>query len=131
MTHMQFDSVTLYHSGRRAVMGAVLFSEKNSEYAIQFVGQDRLPASMVRFLWQQVDDAIEKPDMLRGLYMPTYEQTDAYGEVGKRAAAIAVPVVSAHRWETGTDVIYSKGWAMGRLVLSKAMRLPRRFGRVI
>ena len=68
MTHMQFDSVTLFNSGRRAVMGAVLYSEKNSEYAIQFVGQDRLPASMVRFLWQQVDDAIEKPDMLRAVH---------------------------------------------------------------
>ena len=50
-------------------------------------GQDRLPASMVRFLWQQVDDAIEKPDMLRGLYMPTHEQTDAYGEVANALAA--------------------------------------------
>ena len=127
MTHMQFDSVTLYNAGRRAVMGAVLFSEKNSEYAIQFVGQDRLPASMVRFLWQQVDDAIEKPDMLRGLYMPTHEQTDASGEVANALAAIDVPVVSAHRWETGTDVIYSKGWAMGRLVFVEGSEIASAF----
>ena len=127
MTHMQFDSVTLYHAGRRAVMGAVLFSEKNSEYAIQFVGQDRLPASMVRFLWQQVDDAIEKPDMLRGLYMPTHEQTDASGEVANALAAIDVPVVSAHRWETGSDVIYSKGWAIGRLVFVEGSEIASAF----
>ena len=115
-THMRFDSVTLYNAGRRAVMGAVLFSEKNSEYTIQFVGQDRLPAPMVRFLWQQVDSAIDKPESLRGLYMPTHEQTDFSGEVAEALAGIDVPVVSAHRWETGSDVIYSKGWAMGRLV---------------
>ena len=127
MTHMQFDSVTLYHAGRRAVMGAVLFSEKNSEYAIQFVGQDRLPASMVRCLWQQVDDAIEKPDMLRGLYMPTHEQTDASGEVANALAAIDVPVVSAHRWETGSDVIYSKGWAIGRLVFVEGSEIASAF----
>ena len=127
MTHMQFDTVTLYHAGRRAVMGAVLFSEKNSEYAIQFVGQDRLPASMVRFLWQQVDDAIEKPDMLRGLYMPTHEQTDASGEVANALAAIDVPVVSAHRWETGSDVIYSKGWAIGRLVFVEGSEIASAF----
>ena len=127
MTHMQFDSVTLYHAGRRAVRGAVLFSEKNSEYAIQFVGQDRLPASMVRFLWQQVDDAIEKPDMLRGLYMPTHEQTDASGEVANALAAIDVPVVSAHRWETGSDVIYSKGWAIGRLVFVEGSEIASAF----
>ena len=127
MTHMQFDSVTLFNSGRRAVMGAVLYSEKNSEYAIQFVGQDRLPASMVRFLWQQVDDAIEKPATLRGLYMPTHEQTDAYGEVESALAAIDVPVVSAHRWETGTDVVYSKGWAMGRLVFVEGSEIASAF----
>ena len=127
MTHMQFDSVTLFNSGRRAVMGAVLYSEKNSEYAIQFVGQDRLPASMVRFLWQQVDDAIEKPSTLRGLYMPTHEQTDAYGEVESALAAIDVPVVSAHRWETGTDVVYSKGWAMGRLVFVEGSEIASAF----
>ena len=127
MTHMQFDSVTLFNPGRRAVMGAVLYSEKNSEYAIQFVGQDRLPASMVRFLWQQVDDAIEKPATLRGLYMPTHEQTDAYGEVESALAAIDVPVVSAHRWETGTDVVYSKGWAMGSLVFVEGSEIASAF----
>ena len=30
MTHMEFDGATLYHAGRRAVMGAVLFSENNT-----------------------------------------------------------------------------------------------------
>jgi len=127
MTHMQFDSVTLYNAGRRAVMGTVLFSEKNSEYAIQFVGQDRLPAPMVRFLWQLVDTFIDKPDSLRGLYMPTYEQTDANGEVANVFAAIDVPVVSVHRWETGSDVIYSKGWALGRLVFVEGSEIASAF----
>ena len=126
-THMRFDSVTLYNAGRRAVMGAVLFSEKNSEYAIQFVGQDRLPAPMVRFLWQQVDGAIEKPESLRGLYMPTHEQTDFSGEVSEALAKIDVPVVSALRWETGSDVVYSKGWAMGRLVFVEGIEIASAF----
>ena len=116
MTHMKFDGATLYHAGRRAVMGAVLFSEKNSEYAIQLVGQDKFPAPMVRFLWQLVDGALDKPERLRGLYMPTYEQADGSGAVAEALAQHDVPVVSAQRWETGTDAIYSFGWAMGRLV---------------
>ncbi|MED6313522.1 MAG: PEP/pyruvate-binding domain-containing protein, partial [Verrucomicrobiota bacterium] len=127
MTHMQFDGVTLYTAGRRAVIGAVLFSEKNSEYGIQFVGQDRLPAPMVRFLWQLVDNAIDKPNTLRGLYTPTHEQSDVTGEVSIALAAIDVPVVSAHRWETGSDVVYSKGWAMGRLVFVEKSEIASAF----
>lgn len=127
MTHMQFDSVTLYHAGRRSVMGAVLFSEKFDEYAIQFVGQDRLPAPMVSFLWQTVDGAIAKPETLRGLYMPTFEQADPGDEVATALGRIDVPVVSAQRWETGSDVVYSLGWAMGRLVFVEGSEIAAAF----
>ena len=127
MTHMAFDGVTLYHAGRRAVMGAVLFSEKNSEYAIQLVGQDKLPAPMVRFIYQLVDGEIDKPGTLRGLYMPTYEQADGSGEVAEYLAQRDVPVVSAQRWETGSDAIYSFGWAMGRLVFVKGDKITAAF----
>ncbi|MDP7049761.1 MAG: hypothetical protein QF721_09935, partial [Verrucomicrobiota bacterium] len=119
MTHMEFEGATLFHTGRRAVMGAVLYSEKNSEYAIQLIGQDKFPAPMVSFIWRLVDGAIDKPETLRGLYMPTYEQADASGEVAEALARQDVPVVSAQRWETGSDAIYSYGWAMGRLVFVK------------
>ena len=127
MTHMEFDGVTLYHAGRRAVMGAVLFSEKNSEYAIQLVGQARLPAAMVSFLWHLVDGAIEKPGELMGLYMPTYEQADSSGAVAEYLAQRNVPVVSAQRWETGSDAIYSFGSAMGRLVFVKGDKITGAF----
>ena len=127
MTHMEFDGATLYHAARRAVMGAVLFSEKNSEYAIQLVGQDKFPAPMVRFLWQLVDGAIEKPETLRGLYMPTFEQQDASGAVAETLARFDVPVVSAQHWETGVDAIYSYGWAMGRLVFVKGDKITGAF----
>ena len=127
MTHMAFDGVTLYHAGRRAVMGAVLFSEKNSEYAIQLVGQDKLPAPMVRFIYQLVDGEIDKPGTLRGLYMPTYEQADGSGAVAEYLAQRNVPVVSAQRWETGSDAIYSFGWAMGRLVFIKGDKITEAF----
>jgi hypothetical protein len=127
MTHMAFDGVTLYHAGRRAVMGAVLFSEKNSEYAIQLVGQDMLPAPMVHFIYQLVDGEIDKPGTLRGLYMPTYEQADGSGEVAEYLAQYNVPVVSAQRWETGSDAIYSFGWAMGRLVFVEGDKITAAF----
>ncbi|MDP7178680.1 MAG: hypothetical protein QF749_10335, partial [Verrucomicrobiota bacterium] len=127
MTHMEFDGVTLYHAARRAVMGAVLFSEKNSEYAIQLIGQDKLPAPMVRFIYQLVDGEIDKPGTLRGLYMPTYEQADGSGEVAEYLAQRDVPVVSAQRWETGSDAIYSFGWAMGRLVFVKGDKITAAF----
>ena len=127
MTRMEFDGATLYHAARRAVMGAVLFSEKNSEYAIQLVGQDKFPAPMVRFLWQLVDGAIEKPETLRGLYMPTFEQQDASGAVAETLARFDVPVVSAQHWETGVDAIYSYGWAMGRLVFVKGDKITGAF----
>ena len=127
MTHMKFDGATLYHAGRRAVMGAVLFSEKNSEYAIQLVGQDKFPVPMVRFLWHLVDGAIEKPGELMGLYMPTYEQADSTGAVAEYLAQRNVPVVSAQRWETGSDAIYAFGWAMGRLVFVKGGKITGAF----
>ena len=127
MTHMEFDGVTLYHGGRRAVMGAVLFSEKNSEYAIQLVGQDKFPAPMVRFLWRLVDAALDKPETLRGLYMPTFEQADASGAMAETLAQHDVPLVSAQRWETGSDAIYSYGWAMGRLVFVEGGKITAAF----
>ena len=127
MTHMEFDGATLYHADRRAVIGAVLFSEKNSEYAIQLVGQDRLPAAMVSFFWHLVDGAIEKPWELTGLYMPTYEQADGSGAVAEYLAQRNVPVVSAQRWETGSDAIYSIGWAMGQLVFIKGEKITEAF----
>ncbi|MBC8244989.1 MAG: hypothetical protein H8E20_11390 [Verrucomicrobia bacterium] len=127
MTHMAFDGATLYHAGRRAVVGAVLFSEKNSEYAIQLVGQDRFPAPMVAFLWQLVDGAIDKPEILRGLYMPTFEQADISGAVADALAQNDVPVVSAQPWETGSDAIYSHGWAMGRLVFVEGGNITAAF----
>ena len=127
MSHMEFDEASLFHAGRRAVIGAVLFSEKHGEYAIQFVGQDKLPAPMVSFLWRLVDGVIDKPDTLRGLYMPTYEQADASGGVGQALDQINVPLVSAQRWETGSDVVYSMGWAMGRLVFVEGSKISAAF----
>ncbi|MDG1892800.1 MAG: PEP/pyruvate-binding domain-containing protein [Verrucomicrobiota bacterium] len=119
MTHQEFDAATLFHSGRQAVMGAVLYSQKHHEYAIQFVSQDRLPAPMLAFLWQQVNASIAQgsdPGKMRGLYMPTHEQSDTDGSVARHLAAFNVPVVSAQHWETGTDAVYALGWTMGRLV---------------
>ena len=127
MSHMEFDEASLFHAGRLAVIGAVLFSEKHGEYAIQFVGQDKLPAPMVSFLWRLVDGVIDKPDTLRGLYMPTYEQADASGDVGQALDQIDVPLVSAQRWETGSDVVYSMGWAMGRLVFVEGSKISAAF----
>lgn len=127
MSHMEFDEASLFHAGRLAVIGAVLFSEKHGEYAIQFVGQDKLPAPMVSFLWRLVDGVIDKPDTLRGLYMPTHEQADASGVVGQALDQIDVPLVSAQRWETGSDVVYSMGWAMGRLVFVEGSKISAAF----
>ena len=126
-SHMEFDEASLFHASRLAVIGAVLFSEKHGEYAIQFVGQDKLPAPMVSFLWRLVDGVIDKPDTLRGLYMPTYEQADASGDVGQALDQIDVPLVSAQRWETGSDVVYSMGWAMGRLVFVEGSKISAAF----
>tara|TARA_B100000902_G_scaffold17719_1_gene21259 strand:- start:4950 stop:8177 length:3228 start_codon:yes stop_codon:yes gene_type:complete len=127
MSHMEFDGASLFHAGRRAIIGAVLFSEKHSEYAIQFVGQDKLPAPMVSFLWQLVDGVIDKPETLRGLYMPTYEQSGVSSEIAEALGQIDVPLVSALRWETGSDVVYSMGWAMGRLVFVEGSKISAAF----
>ena len=127
MTHMQFDDATLFHAGRRAILGALLFSEKHGEYAIQFVGQDKFPAQMVSFLWKLVDSSLDKPEELVGLYMPTYEQADTSGEVNNALKRIGVPVVSAQRWKKGSDAVYSLGWAMGRLVFVKGYEIAAAF----
>ena len=127
MSHMEFDEASLFHARRRAVIGAVLFSEKHGEYAIQFVGQDKLPAPMVSFLWRLVDGVIDKPETLQGLYMPTYEQADVSGDVGQALDKIDVPLVSAQRWKTGSDVVYSMGWALGRLVFVEGSKISAAF----
>ena len=104
------------------MMGPCFFWKKASTRSVRWAGSAAGIDGTVPLA--TVDDAIEKPDMCAAVHANP-EQTDASGEV--EAAAIDVPVVSAHRWETGSDVIYSKGWAIGRLVLWKAAKSRRRF----
>ncbi|SVD91634.1 uncharacterized protein METZ01_LOCUS444488, partial [marine metagenome] len=56
-----------------------------------------------------------------------YEQADDSGAVAETLARLDVPVVSVQRWETGSDAIYSFGWAMGRLVFVEGGEITSTF----
>ena len=97
------------------MIGAVLFSEKNSEYAIQLWGRIGC-----RHRWYDSFGnrwTMPSKNQPRRVYMPTHEQTDAYGEVESAGVDRCTGCVGASMGDEA-QCGYSKGWAMGRLVLS-------------
>jgi len=114
MSRQAFDAGTLYLENQCGIMGAVLLAEERAEYAIQFVGQDAYPRSMVRFLYGLVDDAIARPGNYTGLYMPAPEQVGLAEADRAYFARHNVRTASFARWTSGSG-IYSSGWAQGRL----------------
>jgi hypothetical protein len=129
-SYLEFDAATLYRSGQKAILGSVLYASKYQEYAIQFVGQDPLPAETVAYLYHLVDASISKPepkDQIKGFYMPTYEQSHLDPKSLDTLHRAGITIASPHRWESPGDAVYAFGWAMGRLTYVQADHIDQAY----
>ena len=108
----------------------MFYSSKHQEYAIQFVGQDALPAETVAFLYHLVDASIVKPEpltQLKGFYMPTYEQSRLDPRALQTLQQADISLASPLRWESPGDAVYAFGWAMGRLTYVHADQIDQAY----
>ena len=130
LSYLEFDAGTLYRSGQKAILGSVFYSSKHQEYAIQFVGQDALPAETVAFFYHLVDASIVKPEpltQLKGFYMPTYEQSHLDPRALHTLQQADISLASPLRWESPGDAVYAFGWAMGRLTYVQADQIDQAY----
>ena len=110
-----FNQRTLYHEGQEAILGSVIFAAGADEFGIEFVGEDRYPPEMIRFLYERVEGAIERPVSSRGFYLPVFAQASEAEASRSYFAERGIEVDSLLRWQS-SDAVYNEGWAVGRLV---------------
>ncbi len=122
MTPQQYDQVTLYAQGRRAVLGAVVLPPTGgypapmprAEYGIQFVGQDAYAPPEIVAMFNVVKAAVAAEPNVTAFYFPTYEQLAVAQANRQWFESQGIPVGSVSRWAEG-NAVYSSGWALGRL----------------
>jgi hypothetical protein len=117
----EFDRISLYQEGQKLILGAVITSPKGypvtstiPELGIQFVRHDAYTREEIAHLLDVVKATIVADPNVTMYYFPTYEQTDVAQNNLAWFAAQGIPVSSSDRWSRG-NVIYSGGWAFGRL----------------
>lgn len=109
-----FDLATLGNTGRIALLGAVIHDALTQSVYIQFVASQPLPPDMVRFLYEQVSNAITNPQNLPTYYLPTSLQqytTHTYSDYFEANGIAVSSTANLH----STNATYSTGWALGRL----------------
>jgi len=123
-----FDQQTLYHVGKVAILGGILFAPpapseggldlRPREIGVQLVAQDPLPTHVAIRMLRLVEGGLDVSDDRNRptiFYMPTFEQ-QASAELDRQAyEAAGFPLSSPARWVNG-NVCYAPGWAIGRLV---------------
>ncbi len=120
MTPEQFDQVTLYSEGRKAVLGAVIApavgipSSQPREYGIQLVGRDPYTKEEVAKWCAVVSRGILTQEPFTAFYFPTYEQRATAEADRAWLEAQGFAVSSSDRWAQG-DTCYSPGWTIGTL----------------
>ncbi len=122
LSHEDYDRATLYHQGKKAILGAVLFAPYihgsgpvQNEIGIQLASVDPLDPRVVTTVLALVRDAIDADAELATFYMPTFEQEPVARVSADHFAAEGFPLGSAARWSFG-DICYVEGWSIGRLV---------------
>lgn len=111
-----FDLVSLHHTNRQVVLGAVLLAPDPGvvEYGVQFVSLDPFsPAEIARW-FSLVKATIYSSNGAGAFYMPTFEQAEQARTNRAAFDALGVPVAGIERWLPG-DHCYSPGWALGTL----------------
>ncbi|WP_050430880.1 PEP/pyruvate-binding domain-containing protein [Chondromyces crocatus] len=118
MTLEEYNQVSLYAAGQKAILGAVLISPNADavpEYGIQLVRQDAYHPEMARIVLDLVKNSIvDAPPGTRSFYFPTFEQQASATANSAFFESAGFPVSSAERWING-DSCYAPGWAIGRL----------------
>ena len=122
ITAQQFNAVTLYEQGQKAVLGTVILppatvwptQPQAREYGIQFVRQDPFTREQIRDLFHLVKAHVAAPADVQAFYFPTYEQQAAASAHRDWFESQGIPLSSTARWARG-NTCYSQGWAFGRL----------------
>ena len=122
MTLQQFDQATLYQSGQKAILGAVIMPATSGypppppypEYGIQFVLRDAYTPQQIVQLFNLVKASIIADPNVRAFYFPAYEQIETAEAYRDWFEANGVPISSPARWSAG-NICYSTGWALGKL----------------
>ncbi len=122
MTSPQFNAVTLFEQGQKAVLGTVILppaavwptEPKFREYGIQFVRQDPFTREQIRDLFHIVRAHVAAPADVEVFYFPTFEQQETASANRDWFESEGIPLSSTARWSEG-NACYSQGWAFGRL----------------
>jgi hypothetical protein len=127
LSRAEVDLRSLYHTNRQIYLGTLLQSSdpvwRVREYGIQLVGRDPIPAEQVRDLIKLVESAVFTPPGVVASYLPTFEQAPFVETNRHFYEANNIPLRRLDDW-LRTDVIYSPGWALGRLVFVTATNVP-------
>jgi len=122
MTNAQYNAVTLFEKGQKAILGAVVLppvviwptEPRVREYGIQFIRQDPFTKEQIRDLFNRVKARIAAPDDVQVFYFPTYEQQASATANRDWFEAQGIRLGSTARWAQG-DTCYSQGWAFGKV----------------
>jgi hypothetical protein len=117
MSLAEYDQVSLYEQGQKAILGAVLIAptpDTTPEYGIQLVRKDAYDPEMARVVLELVKNSIIAPDGAKPFYFPTYDQVESATQNSAFFEAAGFPVSSVERW-LDKDACYATGWAVGKL----------------
>jgi len=144
ISRADFDAQALRNQGRTLLLGAVLFPKPTGfgsgggigipgmgpgiglpnplnptaggeDFGIQLIGLDPLPRELVRDAFAAVQAAVAAGQGAQAFYMPTPNQRAVVEQNQQFFADAGIEVSSPARW-SGSDAVYSPGWALGRLV---------------
>lgn len=122
MTPEQYDLATLYKENQQAVIGAVIMPPSTGyppppeypEYGIQLIRRDPFTPEETLYWLEIVKSSIAAGPEVQTFYFPSYEQNQVARDNRAWFESQGFPVGSADRWSQG-NVVYSEGWALGRL----------------
>ena len=102
LTLAQFNAVTLFNSGREALLGAVVFPPpsptQTPEYGIQFISQDALDPNEVVAYFNTVKGSVVANPGVQAFYFPAFEQLQSAEQNAAFFAANGIVISSPARW---------------------------------
>ncbi|MDH4240528.1 MAG: hypothetical protein OEW48_13285 [Phycisphaerae bacterium] len=134
MNTSEYDQITLYEDGQRAVLGAVIMPPTGGyptppalpEYGIQFVRLDPYTREEIAEMFNIVKaSVIAEPDV-QAFYFPTYEQAATAEANREWFESQGIELGSTGRWAQG-NACYSEGWALGELKFFAGNQIARAY----
>ncbi|HLU50007.1 MAG TPA: hypothetical protein VK116_18035, partial [Planctomycetota bacterium] len=127
MSNEEYDQVTLHAANQQAVLGAVLFPKTFSdwppqEFGVQLVRQDPYTVDEIVSLVETVSSKVIGAPGLRTFYFPAHEQAGFAREHEEELRSRGVEISTPARW-ANDDIVYSPGWALGRLRFVESSRI--------